>query len=118
MKIWVDANPEKICVVTQEGVMLKDTKGTNNENEYKAVLFAVTYLTYKTLPLQCLTEEHVIYSDSQLVVNQLNCKYNINEDRLRRLAEEIWYLIEYFSLKVRFEWIPREENKAGKVLGD
>jgi ribonuclease HI len=98
--------------------MTREVEGTNNENEYRAVLFAITYLAFEEISLRHVGEEHVIYSDSQLVVNQLNHEYNINEDRLRNLAQEIWHLIQYFNMKVRFEWIPREENKAGKVLGD
>ena len=79
---------------------------TNNESEYLAILSA----------LRDVKENDItIHSDSQLVVNQLNKNYAIKEDRLRNLAEKIWKLCE--GRNVQFNWIPREKNLAGKVLG-
>jgi len=78
---------------------------TNNEAEYLAVLLA----------LQSLPGGMTIYSDSQLVVKQLNHEWNIKEERLRRLATKVWRLSR--GRKIKFKWIPREENKAGKYLG-
>lgn len=56
-----------------------------------------------------------IYSDSQLVVNQLNHKWNIKNKKLRNLANSIWKMSD--NRIVNFNWMPREKNKAGKVLG-
>ena len=39
----------------------------------------------------------------------------IKEDRLRLLAQEVWNLSS--NLSVKFIWIPRQNNKAGKILG-
>lgn len=79
---------------------------TNNEAEYMAVIQAL-----RDNP----GEDVDIMSDSELMVNQLNQEYAIKEDRLRRLAEEVWSLCEGRS--VTFTWVPREKNKAGKILG-
>ena len=79
---------------------------TNNEAEYLAIIEALKVIT---------DGELCIYSDSKLVVNQLNHDYSIKEDRLRLLAKEIWDLSSH--LYVKFIWIPREKNKAGKILG-
>ncbi len=78
---------------------------TNNRAEYLAVLEALKFTT----------GDIEIYSDSKLVVNQLNHEWDIKDDSLRDLAVEIWKLIG--NRKVSFIWIPREKNKAGKLLG-
>ena len=107
MKIWVDSNPKEYSIVTDKRqVMIRDfdTPHTNNEAEYLAIINA----------LKVFPEVEEIISDSQLVVNQLTHKYSIKEERLRKLASEVWQLAQG---KVRFTWCPREDNLAGKVLG-
>lgn len=82
---------------------------TNNQAEYRAVISALKkYADSK--------DDVVIYSDSQIIVNQLNHEFAINSTPLRRLAQEAWTIINtYHSLTIR--WIPRGENLAGKMLG-
>ena len=58
-----------------------------------------------------------ILTDSKLVANQLRMEWHIKEKRLRLLFEEVFDIIEKKSLSFEIEWIPRERNKAGKVLG-
>lgn len=82
---------------------------SNNEAEYLAIISALRNVINRD-------SEIVILSDSQLVVNQINHKYGINNENLRRLASEVWVLgkkIDKFELR----WLPRSENKAGKMLG-
>jgi len=86
-------------VVREEGI-------TNNCAEYKAVILAL-----RTFP----NEDLKIYSDSQLVVNQLNHVWHIKSDNLRKLALLVWDLAK--DRKVEFVWVPRKQNKAGKLLG-
>jgi len=58
-----------------------------------------------------------ILTDSKLVANQLRMEWRIKEKRLRLLVEEVFSIIEKKSLSFEIEWIPRSENKVGKVLG-
>ena len=117
MKVYVDANPSELACVPEEGIPYHQVLHsiwqfgkTNNEAEYLAVLAALEELPkYQKNPL-VITE---ILSDSQLVVNQLNHKYHIKESRLRELAMRVWQI----SGNVKFTWIPREKNLAGKLLG-
>ena len=108
MKVYVDANPNFYAIVAEDnGICLSgkfESTLTNNEAEYEAVLRALENV-------KDLTE---ILSDSQLVVRQLNHEYAIKEERLRKRAMKVWELTRG---KVKFIWIPREINKAGKVLG-
>jgi hypothetical protein len=53
--------------------------------------------------------------DNQIVQKQLNRKYGINDDNTREIAMKIWEITA--GKTVRFQWIPREQNKAGKMLG-
>ncbi len=58
-----------------------------------------------------------ILSDSKLVVNQIKMEWHIKKERLRNLFEEVLSLIKEKKIDFKIEWIPRRENKAGKVLG-
>lgn len=107
MKVYVDASPTRLCVTCEDGqtiVRNASTPHTSNEAKYLAVLAAV-----KQLP--SVTE---VCSDSQLVVKQLNGEYKVNKPELLRLRDEI---LRAANGRVKFTWIPKEENPAGKVLG-
>jgi len=113
MDIYTDGSGKtgRYCYVVDDPIKKKvgffREKGvTNNEGEYLAVIQALKENAEKDI---------CIYSDSQLVVNQLTHKFAIKEDRLRKLAEEVWKLSE--GRNITFKWIRRESNKAGKVLG-
>ena len=57
----------------------------NNEAEYLAIITALNNVINKD-------NQIVILSDSQLVVNQINHKYGINNENLRKLATQVWVL--------------------------
>lgn len=79
---------------------------THNEAEYFGVIQALTDIKDRNI---------CIYSDSRLIVNQLNKDYKLKEPRMRKLAEQVWKLCE--GRKIKFKWVPREKNVAGKILG-
>jgi len=56
----------------------------------------------------------LVCSDSEVVVKQLSREYHIANDRLRKLAQQIWQQIQ--NVDVKFAWVPRAENLAGKML--
>jgi len=91
---------------------------TNNEAEYLAIIFALK--KFKALFGKKLTEtaEVEIRADSELVINQLNGKYRIEDPRIQKLFMEIWNLkFDFKSLK--FKHIPREKNKeADRLVND
>jgi ribonuclease HI len=55
------------------------------------------------------------YSDSELLVNQLQGKYKILEKGLQPLFLKIWNLKIDFK-NVNFNYIPREENREADKL--
>ena len=77
---------------------------TNNVAEYNGVIIALEHLPDGA--------QATILSDSQLVVCQLNGTYRCNYAHLNKKRLAIKDLIARKRLDVRFEWIPRELNKA------
>ena len=109
MKVYIDGSGNSkygfFIEETNEAKVFTKKDITNNQAEYLAALEALKFTT----------EDIEIYSDSKLVVNQLNHEWHIKDDSLRELAIKVWKLIE--GRKVKLIWIPREQNKAGKLLG-
>ncbi len=94
---------------TSESFYEKKPNITNNQAEYMAVLSALKKLGQTS-------DEITIYSDSKVMVSQLNHQFAINSEPLRELARQAWPLMSKVpNLKV--VWIPRSENLAGKMLG-
>ena len=56
----------------------------------------------------------LVCCDNEVVVKQLSREYHIGNARLRKLAQRIWNQVEL--LDVKFQWVPRGENVAGKML--
>lgn len=91
---------------------------TNNEAEYKAIIFALK--KFKLLFGKKLAQETEIEirSDSELVVNQINGKYKILEEKLQPLFLELWNLKFDFK-KVKFTLISRKKNtEADKLVNE
>jgi len=111
-KIYVDGGgwKSRICLVDGSNTIIKTRKGnpTNNELEYLAVLYALEYI-----------EEHypddpiTIYSDSKLVVNQLENEWKIINQSLWELA---WKCNDLRRETIKMKWCPRDYNLAGIVL--
>lgn len=85
---------------------------TNNEAEYTAVFYALN----RAIELWC--KDISLFSDSSLVVNQLNWNWKIKEDRLKKLKFGIDDLIKKNNLIVKFIWIKRELNKEADRLSN
>jgi len=112
MEIYTDGGEDKYCFVIPEKNKVKTFEKkniTNNEAEYLAVIEALKFVEENS--------KVTIFSDSKLVVNQINMEWHIKQDRLRELFEKVQSLIEKKKIDFKIEWIPREKNKAGKVLG-
>ncbi len=56
----------------------------------------------------------LICCDNEVVVKQLSRQYHIGNDRLRKLAQQVWQMTK--NVEVKYQWIPRKENLAGKML--
>jgi ribonuclease HI len=77
---------------------------TNNDMEYGAVIMA----------LMLCRDGDTIYSDSQLVVNQVVNNWKVNALNLKEKNKLAKQLLKERDAKL--VWIPREQNLAGKVF--
>ena len=94
---------------TGESFYKKEPNITNNQAEYMAIISALKKFSGTI-------DEIIIYSDSKNTVSQLNHEFAINNDQLRNLARETWDLVAKFP-NLKINWIPRNQNLAGKMLG-
>ncbi len=114
MKIWIDGagallegQRAKTCVVFEDGdtEVTSFDRGTNNEMEYRALL-------------QALSDDRsagaTIHTDSQLLVGQLTKGWKVNAENLRPLHAEARDRVA--RQNATLVWVPREQNRAGKVL--
>ena len=88
---------------------------TNNEAEYQAVIFALK--KFKALFGKAIAKvsEIEIRSDSELLVNQMNGKYKVEDEKIQKFFIEIWNLkIDFKGIK--FKAIPREKNREADAL--
>ena len=91
---------------------------TNNEAEYGAVIFALE--KFKALFGKPLAKqaEVTICSDSELLVNQMNGKYKIENEKLQPLFLKLWNLCLDFKT-VKIKAISRNKNKdADRVVNE
>ena len=88
---------------------------TNNEAEYKAVIFALQ--KFKALFGKKLAQnsEVELKSDSELLIKQLNGLYKILEPKIQTLFITVWNLKLDFK-KLKFTLISREKNQEADKL--
>jgi len=89
---------------------------TNNEAEYRAVIFALKKLKPLLGSNKCKESSVEFLLDSELVVKQLNKEYKLKDKNIQNLFIEIWNLTFDFG-GVSFRHIPREENtEADRIV--
>ena len=82
---------------------------TNNVAEYTAIIKALQAAK------EIGAKELIVFSDSELLVRQINGKYKVKSEQIRPLFQQaIELLSEFENYKVRF--IPREKNKEADKL--
>lgn len=116
MKIYIDGickpNPGEmgIGVYFEDGTEISEAagKGTNNEAEYMALLKALQEAKARGL------KDITICTDSQLLANQMGGDWQIKSETSRKYAPKIYSIMK--DIKVKFEWVPREQNKKADQL--
>ncbi|XP_075475786.1 uncharacterized protein LOC142512009 [Primulina tabacum] len=86
-----------------------DFRASNNETEYEAILAGLRAAR------QVGAARVHIFSDSQLVANQMNGSYDVKNERLMEYVKAIEVAKELFTELV-FKQIPREENEGADTL--
>jgi len=85
---------------------------TNNEAEY-----TWAYLWIKRA-IELWATNINLFMDSDLVVKQLSWVWKIKKDELRVINQEILQMIKQNNVLVKFNWIPREQNKEADRLSN
>ncbi len=88
---------------------------TNNQAEYSALLLALKKMKLLLGAKHLKSAEIEVRSDSQLLVNQLNHKYKVLDEKVQKLFFEVWNLLIDFG-NVTFVAIPREQNTVADKL--
>jgi len=86
---------------------------SNNVGEYGSLSKLLDWLDNQPV------EDITIYSDSQLVVNQMSGSWLIKKGSYKPYAEDCLNWLtqnsDMWSSRIRFKWIPREENLADRL---
>lgn len=98
---------------------------TNNEAEYLAFIESLLWLRddyFQSSHEQKSKVEISWFLDSKLVVEQLNKRWKIKEDRLKNLASKCWALMDQISSKNALSWkishVERSQNSVADLLAN
>ncbi|HVC58186.1 MAG TPA: ribonuclease HI family protein [Candidatus Acidoferrales bacterium] len=87
-------------------------KATNNYAEYRAIVMALTWCGNQLKRPESLAVE--LYSDSELVVKQINGLYKVKDRKLKALNTEVQGLIMQFKIVV-FKNVRRSNPEIARV---
>lgn len=116
---WIAYSPKGARLREESGCVGSGEGMTNNLAEYHAVLNALRYTRSRLTMLAERQMGVMLYSDSQLVINQVKGSWKCNTPPLQRLLAEIDAVMHFFAdagVPLQFEWIPREQNTAADAL--
>ncbi|GIW64114.1 MAG: ribonuclease HI [Patescibacteria group bacterium] len=91
---------------------------TNNDAEYQALIFALNEIKKEK---EKLVNKHKIekidfYSDSNLLVNQVNGLFKIKNGKIKEYVLKIKILEQEINLPIYYHHIPREKNQEADRL--
>ncbi len=109
-----------VVIVAHDGSLKKEYgeyigETTNNEAEYRAVIFALKKLKSLIGKGKASQAEVLVYADSELLVKQMNGEYKISDKNIKDWFIDIWNLKLDFN-KVTFTHVFREKNKAADLM--
>lgn len=90
---------------------------TNNEAEYEALIFALKKIKQLAGKKKSKSVRVECFSDSELMVKQLNHQYKLKDEKIKKYFITIWNLMLDFN-QVEISHIPREENKKADELAN
>lgn len=90
---------------------------TNNEAEYRAVIFALEKFKHLFGKKLAQSSEVEVRSDSELIVKQLRGEYKVLDEKIQPLFIKVWNMRLDFK-KLKFKMISREKNKTADNLAN
>lgn len=120
--IYIDGSSKKnpgpagigiVCKTPDNQTIFKLSKfigtATNNQAEYIALIESLKQALKNNI------KKVVVYSDSELIVNQMNDRYKIRNSGLYKYFKEAKELLKNFE-HISIEWIERKHNKESDIL--
>ena len=86
---------------------------TNNEAEYAALIKTLEIIK-KNYASQAKTVE--FYSDSRLMVNQVNGLFKVKQGKIKEYILKIRGLEQEIEVPITYHLVPREQNKEADLL--
>lgn len=96
-------------IIHQAGFPLGEV--TNNVAEYVAVIKALEYATSREYFKVSL------FSDSELIVKQINCQYQVKDENLKKYWNEVFRY--HSTINFTITWLPRTHlmiSRADKLM--
>lgn len=84
---------------------------TNNQAEYSGLIAALDYAYINHF------DKVKVFADSELMVRQINGRYKVKNQNLKRLFEQARLLIDCFKV-FSIQHIPREDNREADRLAN
>ena len=111
-----------VIIYNQNDFILESYKeylgeATNNQAEYKALLKSLD-LIKKLQESEMQFNAVEFYSDSELMVNQVNFDYAVKEPELALLNNKFHVKVKKLALNYTIQHIDREKNKAADRLAN
>lgn len=112
-----------ITVYDENNFIIKTYKeyigeGTNNQAEYRALVKSVDVIRKLIADNEAEFNEIEFYSDSELMVNQVNFDYRIKEPDLAILSNKFHVLMKKLNKPHRIFYIDRTKNKNSDMLAN
>lgn len=85
---------------------------TNNDAEYQALIEALSKVTSYKLQVSRIE----LYSDSRLMVNQVNGIFKVKNGRIREYVLKIRVLEQEINLPISYSYVQREQNVEADLL--
>ena len=101
---------EKGKIIIKKGFYVG--KGTNNEAEYLAVIYALRWLVESNSNYKKI----IFFLDSELLTKQLNGKYKIKSKNLIPLMKNIRELEDRVPSTLKYNYVPREKNRLADFM--
>lgn len=89
---------------------------TNNFAEYQAVIEALEKVKQIIQCSSSSIEQIAFFSDSALIVNQLNGLYKVKNSKIREFVMKVRILEQEIKIPIVYKNIPREENREADKL--
>lgn len=96
------------------------TNYTNNVAEYCGILRALyEVVELKLISSNTLTPTPIsVVMDSELIVKQLKGEYQVKQEQLKILHNEVTNFISKHNLSISYVWVPREQNSIADTLAN